>query len=179
MGFAIARAASDMGAQVTLIYGNTHLAPPPNTTHIKASSAATMYDAVMQTIATQDIFISVAAVADYAPEATAAHKIKKADETLTISLKRNKDILTAVANRENPPFCVGFAAETQDLLDLAEKKRQAKKLPLLAANLVNESMGLDHATLTLLDDAGSHPLQSAAKDILAVQLLQHIHHLIN
>lgn len=179
MGFEIARIASNMGAQVTLIYGNTHLTPPPNTFSKKAINAAAMYTAVMQEIAIQDIFISVAAVADYAPEEIATHKIKKVEESLTIKLKRNKDILKEVANRENPPFCVGFAAETQNLLDLAEQKRQAKKIPLLAANLVNESMGLDHATLTLLDDAGSHPLQNASKDILAEQLLHHIHHLIN
>lgn len=179
MGFAIARIASDMGANVTLIYGNTHLTPPPNTISKQASNALAMHEAVMKEIATQDIFISVAAVADYAPVEIAANKIKKAEKNLTLQLKRNKDILKEVANREDPPFCVGFAAETQDLLDLAEKKRQAKKLPLLAANLVNESMGLDHATLTLLDDSGSHPLQSASKDILAEQLLNHIHHLIN
>lgn len=179
MGFAIARIASDMGAEVTLIHGNTTLEPPANLISKHASNAAAMYQAVMQDIGTQDIFISVAAVADYSPSETSAHKIKKAEDTITLTLTRNKDILAEVASMQNPPFCVGFAAETQDLLNLAEKKRRAKKLPLLAANLVSESMGLDHATLTLLDDTGSHPLQSASKAVLATELLKHIHHMIN
>lgn len=179
MGYAIAQAASNMGASVTLISGNTHLTSPINVITQKETSAINMYQAVMNHIATQDIFISVAAVADYSPIETSAHKIKKMSESLTITLKRNKDILAEVANLPNPPFCVGFAAETQDLLNLAEKKRQAKKLPLLVANLVNESMGQSTASITLLDDSGTHPLQRAPKPVLAMQLLTHISHMIN
>lgn len=179
MGYAIAQAASDMGASVTLISGNTHLADPINVITQKATSAGDMYQAVMSHIATQDIFIGVAAVADYSPSETSTQKIKKNTNMLELTLKRNKDILAEVANLPNAPFCVGFAAETQDLLNLAEKKRQAKKLPLLVANLVNESMGQTAANITLLDDKGSHPLQRAPKPALAKQLLTHISHMIN
>lgn len=179
MGYAIAQTAADMGASVTLVSGSTQLADPSNVTIQKATSAHAMYQAVMQNIASQDIFIGVAAVADYSPTAPSEHKIKKNADTLELALKRNKDILAEVASLPNAPFCVGFAAETQDLLNLAEKKRHAKKLPLLVANLVHESMGKETATITLLDDKGSHPLQPANKQALAMQLLTHISHMIN
>ncbi|MFW5432703.1 MAG: bifunctional phosphopantothenoylcysteine decarboxylase/phosphopantothenate--cysteine ligase CoaBC [Methylophilaceae bacterium] len=179
MGYAIAKTAADMGATVMLISGSTHLEEPGNVTTKKATSAGDMYHAVMQNIKSQDIFISVAAIADYSPTETSKQKIKKNTDHLELILKRNKDILAEVASLSNAPFCVGFAAETQDLLKLAEKKRQAKKLPLLVANLVNESMGQETANITLLDDKGSHPLQRASKPVLAMQLLTHISHMIN
>jgi phosphopantothenoylcysteine decarboxylase / phosphopantothenate---cysteine ligase len=179
MGYAIAQIASNMGATVTLISGPTALPEPVNVDIHNIISADDMYKAVMQHIQQQDIFISVAAIADYSPIEQSVQKIKKSADSLTIQLKRNKDILAEVSNLPNAPFCVGFAAETQNLLDLAEKKRQAKKLPLLVANLVTESMGQDSATITLLDDKGSHPLQKASKDILATQLLNHINHMID
>lgn len=179
MGYAIAQIAANMGATVTLISGNTHLSAPNNVTRINAYSADAMYQAVMQDIASQDIFVAVAAVADYSPATISEQKIKKNAASLELKLERNKDILAEVANLPNAPFCVGFAAETQDLLNLAEGKRQAKKLPLLVANLVNESMGQDTANITLLDDKGSHPLQRAEKTELATQLLTHISHMIN
>jgi len=179
MGYAIAQTAADMGANVTLISGNTHLTSPINVTTHRASSAGDMYQAVMAHIKAQDIFISVAAVADYSPTAPSTEKIKKKSGNLELSLTRNKDILAEVASLANAPFCVGFAAETQDLLNLAENKRQAKKLPLLVANLVSESMGQSAANITLLDDKGTHPLQRAPKPVLAAQLLTHISHMIN
>jgi len=179
MGYAIAQAASNMGASVILISGNTHLPKPVNVTVESAISAGSMYQAVMQHIASQDIFISVAAVADYSPIETANKKIKKSADSLEVKLKRNLDILGEVAQLPNAPFCVGFAAETQDLLNLAEQKRLAKNLPLLVANLVNDSMGQSSASITLLDDKGSHFLQRAPKTELASQLLTHISHMIN
>jgi len=179
MGYAIAQAAANMGAQVTLVNGATALPPPNNLKMIRALSAESMYQAVMKNIAKQDIFIGVAAVADYSPNNTSLQKIKKSGSSLTLELKRNKDILADVASLPNVPFCVGFAAETQDLIKLAEQKRIAKKLPLLVANLVNESMGQDEATITLLDRNGSHPLKKAPKDILAIELLTHISHMLN
>lgn len=179
MGYAIAQVAADMGATVTLVSGATALPKPINVSTISTLSADAMYQAVMQNIQTQDIFISVAAVADYSPVETANQKIKKSIDSLTLTLMRNKDILTEVANLPNAPFCVGFAAETEDLLNLAEQKRQAKKLPLLVANLVDDSMGLDSAKVTLLDDKGQHPLQFAFKEILAEQLLNHISKMIH
>jgi phosphopantothenoylcysteine decarboxylase/phosphopantothenate--cysteine ligase len=132
----------------------------------------------MKNIAKQDIFISVAAVADYSPANPSAQKIKKSESSLSIELKRNKDILAEVASLPNAPFCVGFAAETQDLINLAEQKRQAKKLPLLVANLVSESMGQDENTVTLLDEDGSHPIPKASKTVVAEMLLQHVARMI-
>ena len=179
MGYAIAQAASDMGADVILVSGASALPLPHDVTIISALSADEMYQAVMKNIATQDIFISVAAVADYSPIKPSAQKIKKGESSLMLELKRNKDILAEVADLPNAPFCVGFAAETQDLIKLAEQKRIAKKLPLLVANLVSESMGQAEASITLLDDNGSHPLQKATKEVLAGELLTHISHMLN
>jgi phosphopantothenoylcysteine decarboxylase/phosphopantothenate--cysteine ligase len=174
MGYAIAKMAANMGAEVTLVSGATTLPIPQNIKNISACSADEMYQAVMKNVMNQDIFISVAAVADYSPVKTSAHKIKKNEATLTLELKRNKDILAEVANLPNAPYCVGFAAETQDLIQHAEQKRISKKLPLLVANLVSESMGQDKANVTLLDDHGTHPLPNADKITIAEMLLHHI-----
>ena len=179
MGYAIAQAATDMGAEVTLVSGATSLTAPKNVKNISATSADALYLAVMANVAKQDIFISVAAVADYSPSKPKAQKIKKQAASLSIELKPNKDILAEVASLPNAPFCVGFAAETQDLIAQAEQKRLRKKLPLLVANLVSESMGQDEASITLLDDKGSHPQQKAAKNVLAVVLLTHISNMLN
>ena len=184
MGYALALAAADMGAEVTLISGATALTPPANVTNISATSSDAMYQAVMSNVNKQDIFIAVAAVADYTPAKPNTQKIKKSDQnndkgTLTIELTATKDILKDVASLPNAPFCVGFAAETHDLIAQAEQKRLRKKLPLLVANLVSESMGQDEASITLLDDKGSHPQQKAAKNVLAIALLTHISHMLN
>jgi phosphopantothenoylcysteine decarboxylase/phosphopantothenate--cysteine ligase len=141
---------------------------------VNVVSAAQMYDAVMQHIHGQDVFISVAAVADYRPKQTARQKIKKSEQSLLLELVPNKDILAEVARLPQPPFCVGFAAESDDLLQHAEAKRRNKGVPLLVANLIAESMGRDDASVVLLDDAGSHPIPGAGKDQIARQLLQHI-----
>lgn len=178
MGYAIAQTATDMGAEVTLVSGATSLPAPKNVKNISATSAGAMYLAVMANVAKQDIFISVAAVADYSPSKPNVQKIKKQAASLSIELKPNKDILAEVASLPNAPFCVGFAAETQDLIAQAEQKRLRKKLPLLVANLVSESMGQDEASITLLDDKGSHPQQKAAKNVLAVVLLTHISNML-
>ncbi len=175
MGYAIAETAASMGAHVTLVYGISHLPLPNGVRAIKATDSDSMYQTVMQHINEQDIFISVAAVADYSPDMISNEKIKKNEASMTLKLKRNKDILAEVAFLPNAPFCVGFAAETQNLLTLAEQKRQAKKLPLIVANLVSESMGQDKANITLLDDQGIHPLAKASKQDLAVALLNHVH----
>src|SRR5690606_14774952 len=119
-------------------------------------------------------FIGVAAVADYRPAKPSAQKIKKSEQSLTLELRPTQDILATVSHLDNPPFCVGFAAESEHLLEYAEAKRKRKHLPLLVANLVQESMGLDDANVVLLDDTGSHPLLHASKDDIARYLLQHI-----
>ena len=178
MGYALAQTAAEMGAEVTLISGATELAISNRVKNITASSADAMYQAVMTNISNQDIFISVAAVADYSPSKPSTQKIKKDASSLTLELKPNKDILAEVASLPNAPFCVGFAAETQDLLKHAETKRQAKKLPLLVANLVNESMGQDEASITLLDNNGAHALPRASKKVLANEILTHLSRLI-
>jgi len=174
MGYAIAQAALEMGADVTLVSGASALKPPSGVKLISATSAESMYQSVMKNIAAQDIFISVAAVADYSPTETSTQKIKKSKSPLTIELKANKDILAEVASLPSPPFCVGFAAESENLLAYAEAKRTSKKLPLIVANLMSDSMGQDTNNVTLLDDAGTHPLPMLPKKSVAELLLQHI-----
>ncbi len=178
MGFNLAEAARDMGAQVTLVKGASALANPDGVQVIEALNADAMYQAVMQNIGSQDIFISVAAVADYSPSQQNAQKIKKSERTLTIELQKNKDILSEVASLPNAPFCVGFAAESENLIEYAEQKRLRKKLPLIVANLITDGMGGNENIATLLDDQGSHPLPKTNKKILANKILCHIHQLI-
>lgn len=179
MGYAIAQVAANMGADVTFVTGASALSPPANVTTLKATSADAMYQTVMRHVADQDIFIGVAAVADYSPEHSAEQKIKKNEAKLSLSLKKNKDILADVASLPNAPYCVGFAAESEHLLEYAEAKRKAKKLPLIVANLASEAMGSDDNTVSLLDDDGVHALPTASKLEIAKQLLTHIQqHLI-
>jgi phosphopantothenoylcysteine decarboxylase / phosphopantothenate---cysteine ligase len=177
MGYAIAQAAADMGAEVTLVSGISNVAKPLGVHYYDAESAEAMYQTVMSHIRDQHIFISVAAVADYTAT-TNPEKIKKGEPSLTLNLKRNKDILAEVASLPNAPFCVGFAAESHDLIAYASQKRLAKKLPLLVANLVSESMGGDEATITLLDDTGIHALPRADKKTLAHEILFHLSQLL-
>lgn len=174
MGYAIAQAAFEMGAEVTLVSGASALKPPTGVKFISATSADLMYLSVMHNIATQDIFISVAAVADYSPAVSQAQKIKKSKSSLTLELKPNKDILAEVSSLPNPPFCVGFAAETENLLEYAEAKRKSKKLPLIVANLTRDAMGSDNNSVTLLDEKGAYPLECAPKIEVARLLLQHV-----
>ena len=174
MGYAIAQAASDMGAEVTLVSGATSLEAPKGMNNISAKSAESMYQAVMSNISNQDIFIGVAAVADYSPVEISAQKIKKSTASRSLELTPNKDILAEVARLPNAPFCVGFAAESENLLTYAEAKRKAKKLPLIVANLVVDAMGSDENSVTLLDKNGAHPLPRAPKTEVAKLLLQHI-----
>jgi len=128
----------------------------------------------MKNIAAQDIFISVAAVADYTPVETSTQKIKKSKSSLTLELKPNRDILAEVASLPSPPFCVGFAAESENLLEHAETKRKSKRLPLIVANLMSDSMGQDSNSVTLLDDIGAHTLPRLPKKLVAEMLLKHI-----
>ena len=174
MGYAIAQVAADMGAEVTLVSGISAENTPAGLTKIKAESAQAMYDVVMSNIIKQDIFIAVAAVADYRPVNQHHEKIKKSTASLTLELTPNKDILADVASLPNAPFCVGFAAETENLLEYAETKRQAKKLPLIVANLVSEAMGSEENSVTFVDKNGAHPQGRAPKSEVAKLLLQHI-----
>jgi phosphopantothenoylcysteine decarboxylase/phosphopantothenate--cysteine ligase len=133
-----------------------------------------MADAVFSRVADCDIFIAVAAAADYTPTESHAQKIKKSSETLTVALKPTTDILATVAQRKNPPFCVGFAAESQDVVRLAEQKRRRKRLPLIVANRAQDALGNEANEVMLLDDAGAHPFPKMKKLDLARHLVREI-----
>ncbi len=175
MGYALARAAIAAGAEVTLVSGPTSLAPPVGATIARVQTAAEMFEAVKKQASRADIFIGVAAVADYRVSAPRKHKIKKTDKTqLQLSLVPNPDILGWIAARPKPPFCVGFAAESRNLDAYANEKRRRKKVPLMIANLAQEAIGADDNEVTLLDDRGTHRLPRASKDIVARQIISHI-----
>jgi phosphopantothenoylcysteine decarboxylase/phosphopantothenate--cysteine ligase len=173
MGYAIAQAALEMGAEVMLVSGPTALARPLGVKVTDITSAEEMFEAVKQNVGGADIFIGVAAVADYRVAQTSAQKIKKHDGNLTLELVPNPDILAYVAALPNAPFCVGFAAESEKLCEYAEKKRLAKKLPLLVANLAQNAIGADDNEIILFDDTGEHHLPRADKLSLARALLLH------
>jgi phosphopantothenoylcysteine decarboxylase/phosphopantothenate--cysteine ligase len=174
MGFAVARAAAEAGADVTLVAGPTSLPTPAGVTRIDVVSTAQMAKAVFARVDQCDVFIAVAAAADYTPAEPREQKIKKSGENLTIALKPTVDILATVAARPNPPFCVGFAAESQDVLRLAEEKRRRKKLPLIVANRAQDALGSEVNEATLIDDAGSHAMPKMDKLALARRLVGEI-----
>lgn len=173
MGYAVAQAARELGAEVTLISGPVAQSEPREVRRVDVTSAEEMFEAVKQRATDMDMFIGVAAVADYRPAQTSEQKIKKNAETLTLELVPNPDILAWVAALPKPPFCVGFAAESEKLREYAEAKRKAKNIPLLAANLVQQAIGSDDSELVLFDDEGEHVLPRADKLTLARALLQH------
>jgi len=168
------QAALELGAEVTLVSGPTALAKPQGAQGVDVTSAAQMFEAVQQHVGDCAIFIGVAAVADYRVAQPSAQKIKKSAETLTLELVPNPDILAYVANLPDPPFCVGFAAESENLAKYAEQKRCVKNVPLLVGNLAQQAIGSDDNELILFDDSGSHVLPRADKLTLARQLMQHI-----
>ena len=174
MGYALAQAAAEAGATVTLVSGPTPLATPAGVTRIDVVSAAEMTVAVEANLRGVDAFIAVAAVADYTPLAPAETKIKKSGAPLTITLKPTVDILAAVAARPHAPYCVGFAAETDDVERNADAKRRRKKLPLIVANRAQDAFGSDDNEVTLFDDTGRHPLPRMDKRSLARRLIAEI-----
>jgi phosphopantothenoylcysteine decarboxylase / phosphopantothenate---cysteine ligase len=174
MGYAVARAAREAGASVTLISGPTALPVPPGVQRTDVISARDMFQAVKKRVGAADIFISVAAVGDYRVANPSAQKIKRNGRNLRLELEPNPDILAWVARRPRAPFCVGFAAESEKLRQHAEAKRRAKKVPLLAANLVQTAIGADENEIVLLDDQGAHHLARAPKEVIARQLIAHV-----
>ena len=174
MGFALARAVRDAGAEVTLVCGPVAQPTPAGGTRIDVTSALEMHAAVMQRVAACDIFIGVAAVADYRPAETMRDKIKKDDKPMQIALVPNPDILAEVAARPGAPFCVGFAAESRDLEKYAEGKRQKKNLALVVGNLVQDGLGGDGNSVILFDEQGKHPLGPAPKIEIARGIVAHI-----
>jgi len=174
MGYAVARAAVEAGAEVTLVSGATSLESPAGVERVDVVTASEMHRAVMERARAADVFIAVAAVADYRPTDPKSHKIKRGNGHLNLELAPNPDILAEVAALSKGPFCVGFAAETEDLMANAQAKRKKKGIPLLAANLAHETFGRDTNALTLFDDGGVHQLARAPKITLARQLVEHI-----
>jgi phosphopantothenoylcysteine decarboxylase/phosphopantothenate--cysteine ligase len=173
MGFAVARAAYEAGATVTVISGPVAQDTPPEMARVDVRSAQQMYDAVMKTVDKHDIFIAAAAVADYRPRRAETEKIKKSDESLTLELVRNPDIVASVAALPNKPFTVGFAAETHELKTYAQAKLRAKNLDLIAANLVAPGQGFesDENALLVLWPGGEQELARDRKERLARALI--------
>jgi phosphopantothenoylcysteine decarboxylase/phosphopantothenate--cysteine ligase len=175
MGFAVAQAAAEAGAAVTLVAGPTSLPTPVGVERRDVLTAREMHEAVLARAREADVFVGVAAVADYHVANRRHHKLKKGNGgPPAIELVENPDILAAVAALKNPPFCVGFAAETENLREYAQAKRKKKRVPLLAANLAQDAFGRDDNELTLFDDAGEHVLARAPKIVLARRLVAHI-----
>ena len=178
MGYALARACAQAGAEVVLVSGPVSLAVPADVRCVPVASALQMRAAVLEALPGAHVFIAVAAVADYRPLTTSEHKLKKTSDTLTVALTPNPDILAEVAAREDAPFCVGFAAESRDLDAYAEGKRRNKRLPMLVGNLVSDGMGGDDNTVILYDDAGRHPLPRASKAEVAQGIVAHLARLL-
>lgn len=177
MGYALAEAAMRAGAEVTVVSGPTNLSLSKSIKQISVNSALEMQSAVMSCIAEQAIFISAAAVSDYRPEVVASEKIKKTEAPLTIQLVRNPDIVAQVTALDNPPFTIGFAAETQELLQNAKSKLNEKKLDMIVANQVGHSSGFGDGgtSVTLLTRQGrSIPSASQGKADLAKFILREI-----
>ncbi|MBV2091721.1 MAG: bifunctional phosphopantothenoylcysteine decarboxylase/phosphopantothenate--cysteine ligase CoaBC [Candidatus Thiodiazotropha sp. (ex Ctena orbiculata)] len=177
MGYALAEALSEQGAEVTLVSGPVTVSPPMGITRIDVEQAEEMRREVINRVAHADIFIGVAAVADYRPRQAADAKIKKDRESVTLELVKNPDILAEVASLEGAPFCVGFAAETENVEAYAEAKRQAKGLDLIAANQVAAKEGgfeSDQNALLLLWHGGREVLPMMSKHQLARQLVERI-----
>ena len=173
MGYAVARAAVEAGADVILISGPTTLVPPDRTGFLQVKTAQQMLAAVMDAISGTDIFIAAAAVADYRCDQVTLQKIKKSEADLTLSLQRNPDILYEVSKLPVPPFTVGFAAETDALLENARNKLIGKNLDMIAANRVGDNLGFDSEEneLQVLWKDGCTGLKRAPKDKLARQLI--------
>jgi phosphopantothenoylcysteine decarboxylase/phosphopantothenate--cysteine ligase len=160
MGFAIARAAREAGAKVTLVAGPVHLPTPRGVQRIDVRSALQMHDAVLPLAAQHDVFIATAAVADWRPATLSAQKIKKAGKKVapTFELTENPDILAEVAALQGAPFCVGFAAESEKLLEHARDKLHRKRVPMIVGNLGPATFGRDDNTLLLVDADSDRPL---------------------
>jgi phosphopantothenoylcysteine decarboxylase/phosphopantothenate--cysteine ligase len=174
MGYAVARAAHEAGAEVTLISGPVSLPTPAGVARVDVRTAQEMFEAVKKDASGADVFISVAAVADYRVKSPSAQKIKKANGHLSLELEENPDILAWVAGLPKPPFCVGFAAESENLAQNAKAKLAKKKLPLIVGNLAQEALGKDESAITLYDANGEHPLGRGAKLELARKLVEHV-----
>jgi len=176
MGFALARAAAEAGARVTLVAGPVHLATPRHVRRIDVTSARQMHDAVLPLAPLHDIFVATAAVADWRPARAGEEKLKKdgSGRPPSFELVENPDILATVARlpAQDRPWCVGFAAESHDLVRHAREKLQRKGIPLIVGNLGPATFGRDDNQLVLVDAHGEIELPAASKLVLARELVQ-------
>jgi phosphopantothenoylcysteine decarboxylase/phosphopantothenate--cysteine ligase len=171
-GYALAQAAWEAGAEVTLISGPTALPCPHGVSRVCVETAQQMLDAVMENIHGQDIFIAVAAVADWRIKNISTEKIKKDGQaTPVLEFEANPDILATVASKKSGPWCVGFAAETENLSEFAHAKRLRKGIPMLIGNLAHHVMDAEHTTVSIFDNHGEHKLPFSTKQDIARQLV--------
>jgi phosphopantothenoylcysteine decarboxylase / phosphopantothenate---cysteine ligase len=177
MGYALAIAARELGATVTLVSGPVALTAPDGVRVLYVDTAVQMHEAVMREVTRCDVFIATAAVCDYRSHHHAAQKIKKTEDDLVIKLARNPDILKQVAQLTPRPLVVGFAAETENVIANAKQKLQAKQCDFIVANDVsaNQTMGRDSATVTLISSNDTVSYEELEKDALASMLLTEIH----
>lgn len=174
MGFALARAAADAGAEVTLVAGPVNLPTPPRVERIDVETTQQMCDAALERVGTMDIYIGAAAISDYRPREVATQKIKKTADTFLLEMVRAPDLLATIAALEDGPFAVGFAAETEKLEAHALAKFERKKLDMIIANLVGENLcfDADDNEVIVLWENGRHPLPKLSKQELARRLIE-------
>lgn len=175
MGFALAAACAEAGARVTLIAGPVHQPTPARVTRVDVTSARDMLAAVEQAVAGADVFIATAAVADYRPQVVAGQKIKKSADVLTLELVKNPDIVASVAARSPRPFVLGFAAETERVVEHARDKLARKRLDMIACNdVARADIGFqsDDNAVTVLWADGERVLEKASKGVIARQLVE-------
>ena len=173
MGYALATAAREAGAEVVLVSGPVALPAPSGVERIDVETAEEMYKAVHEHIGAANVFIGCAAVSDYRPESPSEHKIKRKAEAMSLALVRSPDTLASVSALAGGPFTVGFAAETQDVIGHARAKLENKGVDMMAANLVGPDCGFDRDTnaLTVLWDGGEVQLEQASKSVVARRLV--------
>jgi phosphopantothenoylcysteine decarboxylase/phosphopantothenate--cysteine ligase len=175
MGYAVARAAQEAGARVMLVSGPVALETPAGVERVNVRTAQQMFDAVKSTVKGSDVFIAVAAVADWKIKKASKSKIKKINgRAPTLEFEENPDILAWVAAQKNAPFCVGFAAESENVGANAKQKRLRKGVPLIAANRAQDALGADDNALTLYDVRGRHSLGRGPKIDQARKLVAHV-----
>ena len=175
MGYAVARAAQEAGARVTLVSGPVGLEAPAGVERVNVRTARQMFDAVKATVKGSDVFIAVAAVADWRVKNASSTKMKKINgRAPTLEFAENPDILAWVAAQRNAPFCVGFAAESENVGANAKQKRLKKGVPLIAANRAQDALGADDNALTLYDARGRHALGRGPKLEQARKLVAHV-----
>mgnify|MGYP001312284530 FL=1 len=173
MGYAIAEALRDAGANVVLVSGPTNLAAPMFVKKVGVRTSSEMFDAVKQHFTDVDLFFAVAAVADYTPASPQTQKIKKSGAPVTIELAPTVDILAWAASQEDGPFCVGFAAESENVVENARIKRERKRIPMIVANSALQAIGSDNNLVTIVDATGEYQIPQASKSQVARQIVAH------